>query len=353
MLFRSPATTLYTASVTDANGCQAEASINVTVVPAAPGGQVYDDVVVCEGQGIWLTAGEGDSYLWEPAELVSNPLAQEVYVQPEQNTTFVVQIANICGVGVDSVQVAFVAPDVSAAGGGWMCRGESMVLEASEGLVHAWQPAALCGNPTGQATTVFPVESTTFTVFVTDVFGCTASSTLEVGVWQPPYVDAGPDRELDWLDDARLFGTAEGDDAWWSPAELLSCSACATPELLAPEPGWFVLSAVSEEGCIGRDSAYVDVYFPIYVPNAFTPDNDGVNDAFFVSGVDPRGYRLEVFDRWGELVFRSEDPGEVWQGNLQVGDGEHFVPNGVYLWRLRHEMRDGPRWAEGHVTLIR
>lgn len=347
------ATTLYTASVTDANGCQAEASINVTVVPAAPGGQVYDDVVVCEGQGIWLTAGEGDSYLWEPAELVSNPLAQEVYVQPEQNTTFVVQIANICGVGVDSVQVAFVAPDVSAAGGGWMCRGESMVLEASEGLVHAWQPAALCGNPTGQATTVFPVESTTFTVFVTDVFGCTASSTLDVGVWQPPYVDAGPDRELDWLDDARLFGTAEGDDAWWSPVELLSCSACATPELLAPEPGWFVLSAVSEEGCIGRDSAYVDVYFPIYVPNAFTPDNDGVNDAFFVSGVDPRGYRLEVFDRWGEPVFRSEDPGEVWLGNLQVGDGEHYVPNGVYLWRLRHEMRDGPRWAEGHVTLIR
>ena len=346
-------TTLYTALVTDANGCEGEASINVTVVPSVPGGEVDPDVVLCEGQGTWLTASEGDTYLWSPAELVSNPLAQEVYVQPSEATTFTVQIANICGVGVDSVTVSFVAPEVSAAGGGWMCRGESMILEASEGTVYSWQPAALCNNPSGQTTTVFPVESTTFTVFVTDAFGCTASSTLEVGVWQPPYVDAGPDRELDWLDEARLFGTADSDSAWWTPAELLSCSVCESPVLLSSEPGWYVLSAISEEGCVGRDSAYVDLFYPIYVPNAFTPNNDGVNDAFFVEGVEPRGYLMEIYNRWGELVFRSEDASEVWQGNWQRGEGDHYVPDGVYLWRVRYELRDGPRWAEGHVTVIR
>lgn len=346
-------TTLYTALVTDAIGCEGEATVNVTVVPSAPGGQVYPDVTLCEGQGTWLTASEGDTYLWSPAGLVSNPLAQEVYVQPGVETTFSVAIANLCGVGVDSVTVNFVAPEVSAAGGGWMCRGETMTLEASEGVVYSWQPAALCGTPSMQATTVFPVESTTFTVFVTDAFGCTASSTLEVGVWQPPYVDAGPNRELDWLDDARLFGTAEGDSSWWSPAELLSCSACPTPELLSSEPGWYVLSSISEEGCVGRDSAFVDVYYPIYVPNAFTPNNDGVNDAFFVEGVAPRGYLMEIYNRWGALVFRSEDPMEVWQGNDQQSGGEHYVPDGVYTWRVRYEMRDGPRWAQGHVSLIR
>ena len=91
----------------------------------------------------------------------------------------------------------------------------------------------------------------------------------------------------------------------------------------------------------------------IYVPSAFTPNNDGVNDAFAVEGVDPQGYRLEIYNRWGDLIFKSEDPKEVWQGNLQQGDGEFFVQDGVYLWRLRYEMRDGPRWAQGHVTLIR
>ena len=174
-----------------------------------------------------------------------------------------------------------------------------------------------------------------------------------MGVWQPPYVDAGPDRELDWLDEARLFGTADGDSAWWSPAELLSCSVCNAPTILSSEPGWYVLSTISDQGCIGRDSAYVDVFYPIYVPNAFTPNNDGVNDAFAVEGVDPQGYRLEIYNRWGDLIFKSEDPKEVWQGNLQQGDGEFFVQDGVYLWRLRYEMRDGPRWAQGHVTLIR
>ena len=346
-------TTLYTALVSDENGCEGEASINVTVIQSAPGGEVYEDVILCQGQGTWLSAGEGDTYLWWPPDEVSNPLAQEVYVQPTQTTTFAVSIANICGVGVDSVTVEFVAPQVSAEGGGWMCRGETMTLEASEGTVYSWQPAALCGTPNLQATTVFPVESTTFTVFVTDAFGCTASSTLNVGVWQPPYVDAGPDRELDWLDEARLFGTADGDSAWWSPAELLSCSVCNAPTILSSEPGWYVLSTISDQGCIGRDSAYVDVFYPIYVPNAFTPNNDGVNDAFAVEGVDPQGYRLEIYNRWGDLIFKSEDPKEVWQGNLQQGDGEFFVQDGVYLWRLRYEMRDGPRWAQGHVTLIR
>jgi len=264
-----------------------------------------------------------------------------------------VSIANICGAGVDSVTVEFVAPEVSASGGGWMCRGESMILEASEGEVYSWQPAALCGTPNGQATTVFPVESTTFNVFVTDEFGCTATTALQVNVWQPPYVYAGPDRKLDWGDQAHLFGTADGDSSWWSPAEFLSCATCPSPEILSSEPGWYVLSSISDEGCIGRDSAYVDVYFPVYVPNAFTPNNDGVNDAFFVGGVEPRGYLLEIYNRWGELIFRSDDVLEVWQGNWQQGSGEHYVPDGVYLWRLRYEMRDGPRWAEGHVTLIR
>lgn len=346
-------TTEYTASIVSSAGCTAEEEVTVYVVQAAPGGQVYPTIYLCAGQGVFLSAAEGDSYLWAPESLVSNPMNQNPYVSPTENTTFYVSIANVCGVGIDSVSVELIAPTASASGGGWMCRGESMVLSSSEGISYHWSPPELVNNPTAQSTTVFPIETTTFTVHVTDEFGCTGSTELVVSVWQPPYVDAGPYRQVDWMDRIHLFGTAEGDTLWWSPAEDLSCSDCLTPEVFVSGPQWYVLQSLSSEGCLATDSVFVDVFYPVYAPNAFTPNNDGFNDAFFIEGVSPRGYRLEIFNRWGERMFYSEDPTEPWLGQHQRLKGSYFVPDGVYIWRLRYEMRDGPRIMDGTVTLIR
>lgn len=228
-----------------------------------------------------------------------------------------------------------------------------MELSTSEGVVYSWTPASLVASPNAQSTFVFPMETTTFSVYVTDEFGCTGSTDITVHVWQPPYVDAGPNREVDWLDRVRLFGTVDSDTLWWTPDEWLSCSNCLTPEVEVQGPQWFVLETISPEGCTARDSVFLDVFYPLYVPNSFTPNNDGFNDAFFIEGVEPRGYRLEIYNRWGVLIFISEDPNEPWIGNNQQWDSEYYVPDGVYVWRLRYELRDGPRLKEGTVTLIR
>lgn len=86
-------------------------------------------------------------------------------------------------------------------------------------------------------------------------------------------------------------------------------------------------------GC--TDSAYTLVEGPvlIYIPNAFTPNNDGINDAFKVVISEVTRYELDIFNRWGELVFHSEDPDEVWIGN--VNGGEHYAPAGMYNYRLK------------------
>ena len=346
-------TTTYTATISTPAGCLGEEDVTINVIQSAPGGQTYPTIYLCTGQGVFLEASEGDSYVWTPEDLVTNPYSQNPYTSPSQNTTYYVSISNACGVGTDSVSVELVAPTASATGGGWMCRGETMELSSSDAVSYTWSPAALVANPNAQTTQVFPIETTTFTIYATDQYGCTGSSEITVYVWQPPYVDAGPDREVDWLDEVRLFGTVDADTLWWSPAENLSCSDCLTPEVFVTGPQWFVLESVSPEGCIARDSTFIDVFYPVYVPNSFTPNNDGVNDAFFVEGVEARGYRLEIYNRWGELLFYSEDPTEPWIGNRQVQDSDYFVPDGVYPWRLRFELRDGPRLVEGTVTLVR
>lgn len=345
--------TTYTALISSPNDCLAEEEVTINVVQSVPGGQTYPTIYLCQGQGTFLQASEGMSYLWSPAELVTNPLAQNTFASPSVNTTFTVQIANVCGVGVDSVSVELIAPTADATGGGWMCRGETMELSASDGVNYSWTPSGLAASPTAQSTQVFPIETTTFTVYVTDQFGCTGSTDITVQVWQPPYVDAGPNRSVDWLDQVRLFGTVDADTLWWTPDDWLSCSDCLTPEVEVQGPQWFVLESISPEGCTARDSVFLDVFYPVYIPTAFTPNNDGVNDAFRIEGVEPRGFWLEIFNRWGDVVFYSEDPNEPWIGNNQMLDSDHFVPDGVYVWRMRYEMRDGPRLKSGTVSLVR
>lgn len=346
-------TTTYTALITSPIGCTEEEQVTINVIQSAPGGQVYPTIYLCEGQGVFLEAADGVSHLWSPANLVSNPISQNPYTSPTEDVVLTVEISNACGSGVDSVSIVMIAPSASATGGGWMCRGDVMELSTSEGVVYSWTPASLVASPNAQTTLVFPMETTTFTVYVTDPFGCTGSTDIAVNVWQPPYVDAGPNREVDWLDRVRLFGTVDADTLWWTPDDWLSCSNCLTPEVEVQGPQWFVLESISPEGCTARDSVFLDVFYPVYVPSSFTPNNDGFNDAFFIEGVEPRGYRLEVYNRWGVLIFYSEDPNEPWIGNNQRENSDYFVPDGVYVWRLRYEMRDGPRLKEGTVTLIR
>ena len=92
--------------------------------------------------------------------------------------------------------------------------------------------------------------------------------------------------------------------------------------------------------------------FAAYVPNAFTPNDDGFNDAWgvVITVGSPREFELDVFDRWGGIVFHSEDKGQFWDGTAQGGE----QPIGVYQWRLRlHDSTGRIQERKGHLTLVR
>lgn len=117
------------------------------------------------------------------------------------------------------------------------------------------------------------------------------------------------------------------------------------------------LEVANQAGCtdtLCRDIPIENTHW-VYVPNAFTPDGDGVNEVFGpqVFGIDPDHYRMVVTNRWGEVIFETQNPAENWTGNVKGGD--HFAQDGTYVWSL--EIRDAytaeQRRYTGHVTLIR
>jgi gliding motility-associated-like protein len=114
------------------------------------------------------------------------------------------------------------------------------------------------------------------------------------------------------------------------------------------------LAALNGNGCHDTTCQIVTILdeFLIYVPNAFTPDADEVNDVFLpiVNAVDPEKYRLYIFNRWGEMIFESQSPTTGWDGTYRGFN----APSDVYVWKIvLTDNLSNKRQYTGHVTLLR
>lgn len=150
-------------------------------------------------------------------------------------------------------------------------------------------------------------------------------------------------------------------DWQFDPFNALGTSSEQDPVFTFPpgQPGEYpvTLQVIDENGCVGEVTRIVLIRddFNIFVPNAFTPDNDGVNDVFFIraTDLDPDRFSLQIFNRWGEVVFETDDPEQVWDGSVR--GGTHYVQNDVYVWRIVAFRETGFERLEltGSVTVIR
>lgn len=114
------------------------------------------------------------------------------------------------------------------------------------------------------------------------------------------------------------------------------------------------LEVITDKGCVDQTIQQVEIEpdFTFYVPNAFTPNQDDKNDGFraYGVGVDPNNYQMTIFNRWGEIVFYTENFNEEWDGTYKGLD----VEMAVYPWRIKFDDLNGQgNDLYGHVTLVR
>lgn len=90
----------------------------------------------------------------------------------------------------------------------------------------------------------------------------------------------------------------------------------------------------------------------VYLPNSFTPDNDGINDVWYPEILNPKHVYLVIYNRWGEMVFESTEKHPVWIGNHR--NGGYFVPDDAYVYRIEIEFESGEKKDfTGHVVVVR
>ncbi|MDX2072033.1 MAG: gliding motility-associated C-terminal domain-containing protein [Haliscomenobacter sp.] len=178
---------------------------------------------------------------------------------------------------------------------------------------------------------------------------------LQTNIQSPDRLESGDQVSLTYA------GTRKGPfTANWSASEglELSCKNCTSPALSARSSGTVYLQLRDAQGCIALDSAFVEVIpvRKVYIPNAFSPNGDQLNDQFYVQGRDGgQIVQWHIKDRWGNLVFEKKDlalndPSQGWDGTFR---GQRCAA-GIFLYELEIEFPDGARKQfKGEVKLLR
>ena len=119
------------------------------------------------------------------------------------------------------------------------------------------------------------------------------------------------------------------------------------------DPGTYTLTVSNECGSVTQSIDVLEEICacPVKFPSGFTPNNDGINDTFYaISICEFQSYRLRVIDRWGNKVFRSNDPNEAWDGTYK-GEKANL---GTYVFELKYRDQLGEEgYVQGAITLIR
>lgn len=177
-----------------------------------------------------------------------------------------------------------------------------------------------------------------------------ASAALMINVHPKPVVNAGPDRVMLVNNPITLSGTAEGEQIVfsWSPDKFINDTGQLNPIVSPPADITYTLAARSIWGCTNTDSATVKVVEGIFVPTAFTPNGDGKNDRWEIPYLDPSfGASVNVFNRWGQLVYHVSSAKVSWDGTL------NGIPQsaGVYIYVISFKKKELN--MKGTITLIR
>ncbi|MDX2048707.1 MAG: gliding motility-associated C-terminal domain-containing protein [Chitinophagaceae bacterium] len=177
-----------------------------------------------------------------------------------------------------------------------------------------------------------------------------ASNYVVINVHANPFVNAGPDRIVFAGDSITLEGKVTGEDPvyYWDPPDYLNNNTIESPVATPPKDIAYTLYAESAFGCKSQDNVQVKVVAGIFVPSAFTPNNDGRNDKWRIPFLDPLlGATVKVYNRYGRLVYQASGITVEWDGTY---NGVQQAA-GTYVYHIR--FKKGRKDMKGMVTIIR
>jgi gliding motility-associated-like protein len=365
-----------TVVVTDSAGCTS--TVNMTIseptdltitASATPG-------IICAGQtsslsGVAAGGTAGYNYAWMPGPMAG----PNQTVSPTVTTTYTVYVtdANFCAdsatvtVTVNPNPVAALSGDLLASCAP-LCANFSDLSTISSGAITQWSWDF--GDGSNLSTSQNPQHCYyvagfyNVTLTVTTSVGCTHTITMPnyINVYPTPVASftANPQPTSELNPTIYFTNTSSNSSIWdWTFGDFVNgTSSLEHPSYTFGSAGCYdvELTATSSNGCWDTiiQQVCIDPDVAIYMPNAFTPNGDGLNDYFMPkgTGLDPDNFEIWIFDRWGNMIFNGTDIYKGWDGTVQ-GHPE-LSQQDTYVWKIKvGDMNGGRHTYIGSVNMVR
>ena len=351
-------TTTYTATLSDPSGCSTTKSFTINVVDFVTLATM-PDTTICRTDSIQLRIqSDGLQYSWSPTAGLSNSKIKNPKAAPGAASTTYRLTSTIgkCSKTADITIRTVPYPAANAGLDSAICFGRNAQLFASGGSSYSWTPSFFLSatnipNPIVRN----PAFSVQYVVRVTDTLGCPKPATDTVNINVVKLVaNAGPrDTSIVRGQPLQLQGTG-GEFYLWTPSTYLSNPNISNPISTPTDSIEYVLSVRNAVGCTATDTINVRVFFlepGLYVPTAFTPNGDGINNTFKPIALGIRSLdNFVIYNRFGELVFQTKQIGNGWDGKYKgAGQGTD-----TFVWYAEATDYKGKKLKKkGTVVLIR
>jgi len=371
-------TTTYVATAIDRIGCKDSVVKRLVVMPL-PVLDVYAaphefPIFLCRGTPLQLYAFGAWSYVWSPNLFLScdscaNPVATDTF-----NLQYLVTGYTRFGC-VDSIKVKVSVLDTNVntiSNDTDICYGDNAQLYATSRSTrssldipkYTWTPGVFLDDPhSSHPISVFPNATIVYTLVTTENRCFSDTQTVKVSVQPYPVVEI-PNASIEYVG-TRLPTIVQVRNTpvrsyVWTPSAYVSCDTCDTTYLTPVVNTTYTVTVTSIYGCTSYDTVTVMIGCDsrqVFIPNTFTPNGDGMNDRFYVSGKGLANIQLfEVYNRWGELVYHVEnispnDPASGWDGTYK---GKVLEPDVfVYVVKATCALGGTQFSYKGDVSLVR
>jgi len=336
----------FQSSLSSSNGCDSIAILNLTLLPTPTS---ISNVQICQNQvpfnwnGLSLSTTGMTTVTLTSSQGCDSIASLNLTVNPMPQVNFTADVSDGCA----PVQVIFNPIGATNGNCQWNL-GNGVILNN-------------CGSV---STTYNSFGCYDVSLQITNSFGCTSALTLDEIVCVNPQPIASfvvnPQQLSNFDPVANFTNTSSGHVSQiWNFGDGSGTSTQANPQHAYPEEeGYYYVTLIvaNSHGCVDSTVQLVIVENEVifYVPNTFTPDGDLFNDVFLpvmTAGYDIYNYNLLIFDRWGEIIFESNNAQVGWDGSY----GGEICQDGTYIWQITFKEigKDKRRLLRGHINLVR
>ena len=353
---------LYNLVVKDANGCSITLTETVLLNDTMRL-ELGPDTTICFGSSVTLmpqTNPLTDTFRWRPPVGLDYDTAQNPIARPTDTTKYYLLAKwGICQ-REDSITVNILHKPIALAGNDTtICYKSFAILNGSVANIsgpvgYAWTPSSTVLPPNLPLAVATPGGTQQYVLTVQDNYGCNFTVSDSMWVIMQPSVPAFAGNDTNALLAKPHHMKATGGLSYlWSPAGPLDDPTLQKPTAILHNDTYFRVVVTDAIGCKGFDDVFIKVYEGpnYYLPNAFTPNGDGLNDKFFPVpvGMKSTDYFM-VLNRFGETMFQTREWMKGWDGTIKGKPADQ----GTYVWIIKGRDENNQEMEKkGTVTLIR